>query len=130
MHSTPHTSWPWPSKAWRHHGAAGFDDLDGRRREDVLLDLVFEEERAFVFTVPTTLTAAPSAPEDRRPGLGEWAVVPTGRLETGGNHHHAQATATRGTETWGVELAPAAAVAIDLVAAAPPTERGHREPLR
>jgi hypothetical protein len=68
MHNTPHTSWPWPSKACRHHaGAAGFDRFGVRRREDVLLDVFFEEdERDFVFTVPTTLTAAPPATEDRR----------------------------------------------------------------
>jgi hypothetical protein len=81
MHRTPHTSWPCPSKTWRHHGGTSF--LAGfafeRRdffREELLLDDFAEEDREVVFTVPTTLTAAPPATEDRGPvdqARGPWS---------------------------------------------------------
>ncbi len=100
-----------------------------RRREEPLLD-VFRaaDERDFVFTVSTTLTAAPSATEDHQTSR---AVVLAGGLEPRRDHHHAQPAATSWAHPWGIELSAARAVAPLGATTTPATELvGHRQDLR
>ena len=108
--STPQTSWPWPSKACRHHAGAARPSsrLRGATTRGAAPRRLLRGGRTRLCfhsannanSSPTS-HRGPSAGTLQRGGSGDRAVVAAGGLEPGRDHHHAQPPAACGQNRGG-----------------------------